>query len=890
MHQRWLRSADAAHRRTLIVFTAILGELDAQADQTISVSALKKAHKDGMTLLAEAFDAGADVVDLVHARAHLVDALLQRVWHHFMADKPAALIAVGGYGRGELHPASDVDVLMLTEAAPETLADALEPLITLLWDIGLEIGHSVRSLDQCVEEATADITIATNLMESRLLAGQLSLFEHMLVRTSGDHIWPSERFFAAKLEEQQARHAKVDDSSNDLEPNIKNNPGGLRDMQMIGWVAKRHFGATRLSHLKAHGFLTEQEYQTLKDCEHFLWQIRFALHLITGRHEDRLLFEHQRTLAKRFGYDDANTNLAVEQFMQRYYLTAVTLQRLNEMLLQLFQEVILKHNDLGEPRAINRRFQARGDFIEVIDPAIFSHSPLAMLEIFLLLQQHPELKGVRASTIRAIRAHRHLINDELRASIQARSLFMEILRQPSGITHELRRMHRYGVLNRYLPAFAKITGLMQFDLFHLYTVDEHILMVVRNLRRFSLPEFADECPLCHQVKQTLPKPELAYIAGLFHDIAKGRGGDHSELGTEDAYQFCRDHMLSEYDSRLVSWLVRSHLVMSSTAQRKDIDDPEVIQSFAEFVGDIMHLDYLYLLTVADMRGTNPKRWNAWKGALMDRLYHMTRESLKRGLDTPSNQDQVIQETQTSARELLSGQYPDQVITECWMQLSTDYFLQTNAESVAWHTRLLLNPAASHQGIRVFLRDDAQRGCSEIFALGPDRDQLFADTAGVIDQMGINILGARIDITSSGLSFNSYFVLEADGGALQEHRRLELLHKLEQVLNREQPIELTPRRMPRELKSFARQSRISLDEVPGSDYTLLQVDTQDRPGLLSTIGAVLAQQKLRMHSARVVTEGAIARDQFMISDRNDQAITDAQTLSALQDALIEALDD
>jgi [protein-PII] uridylyltransferase len=875
------------------MFEPLFRALDAESGGAASIPAFKQAHKDAAALLAERFHAGDDVVELVHGRAEFVDGLLQRAWiAHMPQNADATLIAVGGYGRRELHPGSDVDVLILTAEDPQRLASAIEPLVMFLWDIGLEIGHSVRSLEQCIDEARADVTVVTNLMESRLLAGRPELFARMSERTSVRHIWPSDKFFSAKLAEQKARHNKVNGSSHDLEPNIKTNPGGLRDFQMIGWIAKRHFGADNLLELVGHGFLTEHEYDNLRKGEHFLSRVRFGLHLLTGRHEDRLLFEYQRKLATQFGYSDENTNLAVEQFMQHYYRAVVKMQRLNEMLLQLFKETILLHNQLGEPRPINRRFQARGDYIEVVNPAIFARNPLAMLEIFLLLQQHPELKGVRASTIRSIRAHRHLIDARLRASIGARSMFMEMLRQPSGITHQLRRMHRYGILARYIPAFYKITGLMQFDLFHVYTVDEHILMVLRNLRRFVLPGFVEECRLCHELAQRLPKLELLYLGGLFHDIAKGRGGDHSQLGAEDAYRFCREHDLSDYDGRLVAWLVEKHLVMSATAQRKDIDDPEIINDFAAQVGTRERLDYLYLLTVADMRGTNPELWNSWKSALMDRFYRRTVKALERGLDSPQDEDQVIQAVQEKARQLLLESGADEhAVHLCWMTLNTDYFLQTPPVTVAWHTQLLLNHSARPQEMNIFMHEDGKRGCCEIFTFGPDRDGLFAETTALLDQMAINILGARIDTTSEHLVINSYFVLEEDGSNIPVERRQEILLALDEMLNDH----LTPppaitRRMPRQLKSFVRETSIGIEQDVSHCVTVVTVVTHDRPGLLSLIGEVFAALQLRLWTARISTEGAIARDRFTLTDHEDQAVLDTRVLDNLRQALQDKLDD
>jgi len=872
-------------------FAGLLQHLDSRIDQIPPPhTPFREALNGASEVLAEQFHTGTDVVELVHARARFVDAILQRAWRaHVPADSDAALIAVGGYGRGELHPASDVDVLILTANEPETLALHIEPLVMFLWDIGLEIGHSVRSLAQCVEEAGRDLTIATNVMESRCIAGLQTLFEEMVGLTGPAHIWPSEDFFAAKQAEQQQRHLKANDSSQDLEPNIKNNPGGLRDSQMIGWVAKRYFGATRLSHLKQHGFLTEHEYDSLKAGECFLWKIRFALHLVTGRREDRLLFEHQRTLAKMFGYGEGNP--AVEAFMQHYYRTAIGLQRLNEMLLQLFQEAILQHNALGKARPINRRFQERGGYLEVTNPAIFARSPLALLEVFLLLQQNPELKGVRATTIRAIRAHRHLVDNRLRRDIRARSLFMEILRQPAGITHELRRMHRYGILARYIPAFRNISGLMQFDLFHLYTVDEHILMVVRNLRRFMLAKHEDECRLCHQLAQRIPKPELLYLAGLFHDIAKGRGGDHSTLGGRDARTFCNEHDLSDYDTNLVAWLVEQHLVMSTTAQRKDIDDPEVIAEFASIVGTVERLRYLYLLTVADMRGTNPNIWNTWKGSLLASLYQRTSRMLESGLEQPEDEDTRIQETQYATRELLLARgFTQEEIHACWINLSTEYFLQTPTEAIAWHTQLLLEHQDRTAQSHVYLREDPRRGCTELFVFGPDRDGLFADTTAVLGQMAMDILGARIDTTPHDVSINSYFILEEDGSPLSALRKQEIAELVHRVLsNPDSRQALPPRKLPRRLRAFSCPTEIEFVQNESHAVTELNLLTQDRPGLLSLIGSVLAEQQLRLHSARVVTEGAVAHDRFTLSDREDRPIQDTKKLQEIRGMLKEALD-
>ena len=843
--------------------------------------------------LRRRFEDGENVADLITRRAGFVDDVLRRAWQVAMpAEAPAALVAVGGYGRGELYPSSDVDVVVLLDGGdPASVGAAAERLVALLWDIGLEVGHSVRTVAECRDEAERDVTVATNLLESRLIAGRPALLEAMRAATAPDQIWPSDRFFAAKWEEQKARHRKYNDSAYNLEPNIKENPGGLRDIQMIGWVAKRHFGAATMRDLVARGFLTQAEHDDLMAGQAHLGRIRFALHLLTGRREDRLLFDHQRVLARDFGFADTAGNLAVEQFMQAYYQTVIQLNRLNELLLQLFQETILLRDQLGAPWSINSRFQARSGFIEVTNENVFRRHPLALLEIFLLLQQYPELTGVRASTIRLIRAYRDSIDENLRTGLPARSLFMEILRQPRGITHELRRMHRYGILARYLPEFRAVTGRMQYDLFHVFTVDEHTLWVVRNIRRFMVPAFFHEFPLCSEIAQNIPKPELLYIAGLFHDIAKGRGGDHSELGAEDAYAFCIRHGLSEYDSRLVAWLVRKHLLMSMTAQRMDIEDPEVIQRFAGAVGDPVRLDYLYLLTVADVRATNPARWNSWKDSLLRQLYTETQHALMRGLDNPRAQDELISEKQAEARRLLAARQVSQdAVTRLWINLSTDYFLYSSPEEIAWQTEAVLGASCAESPM-VLVRHQTARGGTAVFICAPDQDGLFALTTALLSQLALNVVAARIQTVDAGRTMNTFLVLEEDGSPVSGgEREREIVATLTHGLARRQPIDLgAPRRLPRQMRHFETPARPEFSQDRANHRTVLHLTATDRPGLLSLVGRAFAKTGVRIISAKIATVGALADDTFFITDLHGQPIEEPAQLERIAAAVGEHLD-
>jgi [protein-PII] uridylyltransferase len=843
----------------------------------------------------QAFLAGTPASTLVPRHAGFVDIILRRAWaRHFAADDAdSALIAVGGYGRGELHLGSDIDLMILLRGGDHArYRDCIEPFITFLWDIGLEVGHSVRSLAECIEQSARDITIETNLLEARLLCGAEDLFAALGGLIRDDSVWTSRRYFEEKLAEQRTRHARYHDTGYNLEPNVKESPGGLRDIQMIGWVSKRHFAAATLHDLVGHDFLTEEEYATLISGQNFLWQVRFALHVLAGRREDRLLFDYQRTLAEQFGYrDDPEGRLAVEQFMKQYYRVVMELSRLNEMLLQLFQETILFADDRSEPQPLNRRFQVRHQFLEATSDDVFINYPFALLELFLLMQQHPQIKGVRAATIRLVRSHRHLIDDRFRRDVRARSLFMEILRQPQGITHELRRMNRYGVLAAYLPAFGSVVGQMQYDLFHVYTVDEHTLRVIRNLRRFAVPEHHHEFPRCSQIMQTLPKVELLYLAGLFHDIAKGRGGDHSELGASDAEDFCRDHYLGRFDTALVAWLVDHHLAMSRTAQREDTSDPEVINSFANLVVDQVRLDYLYLLTVADIRATNPKLWTSWKETLLAELYTATKRALRRGLEHPLDAQERIRGLSVMARALLkSRQVPETVVNTIWAEFSDEYFLRHKADEIAWHTQLIASNDDPERPL-IAVRQEGPRGGTEIFIYTRDTRRLFAQTTSILEQLGLTVVDARIISSRSGHTLDSYVVLDDSGAPIEASYRLEEIRdRLQRGLgNTDQAPPRVARRTPRHLQHFPQPARVEFSSDLNGERTVVELLAADRPGLLSRIGQAFANCGVRVQNAKIGTFGNRAEDVFYITDQANAPLTDPARLEALRDELLRALE-
>jgi [protein-PII] uridylyltransferase len=833
------------------------------------------------------FHEGAPTDSLVRARAHLVDEVLHQAWLRYLPEKAPglALIAVGGYGRSELLPHSDIDLLVLH--AGETLGDqqnALENFFAFLWDIGLEVGSSVRTPEQCAGLAAEDITVITNLMESRHLVGDTHLYADLQSRITPDRQWPVDRFFSAKLEEQRKRYAKYDDSGYKLEPNVKEGPGGLRDIQTIAWVTKRHFGQSSLTELRDRGFLTKPECDELFAGQDFLWRVRFALHMITGRHEDRLLFDNQIKLAELFGYVDEDHNKAVELFMQLYYRTIKSLSCLNDMLMQLFEEAILGKGHDEHPKILSPRFQIRGRYIEATSDDVFARQPTALIEIFALLQRHPELEGIRASTIRMIRRDCRLI-DAQRNDIRARALFIGLFQEGDGLTGALRQMNRYGVLGRYLPAFGRIIGHMQYDLFHTLTVDEHSLRLVRNLRRLAMEQFKDELPYFSQIMQTIPRPELLYIAGLFHDLAKGRGGDHSELGAIDAAQFCLDHGLSHADADLVAWLVRSHLMMSLTAQRQDISNPEIVTAFAQRVSTRSQLDHLLLLTVSDIRATNPALWNSWRDSLLRDLYHSAARALERGLDNPLSEEERIAELKRAALKLLREQGVEpQSADAIWTRFDNDYFLRHSPAELAWHLPAIA--AANDEQLPLVLVDVIDGFGTTVFVYTRDRDHLFGLTTGVLAKLGLNILDARINTSADGYALDSFVVMESDGGAVDPKvRKQEIRERLRAVIG-DPAISVVDvnRRRANRLKHFDTPTTVHFRQDSARSRTVLELVAADQPGLLSMVGRIFHKRGVLLEAAKIATIGERAEDVFFITDRQHKPITDEKILEELRQVM------
>lgn len=852
---------------------------------------LKETLDQSYQQLKVDFDNNVSVVQLLHDRSNTIDSIVATIWQSsgLAENNHTALIAVGGYGRAEMHPASDVDLLILLNEAPDTQLEAqLSAFLTTLWDLGLEVGHSVRTIEQCVEEAIQDLTIITNLIESRYLTGNKDLFDSLQHSISTDNLWPSDAFFEAKMEEQNQRYHQYGDTAYRVEPNLKEGPGGLRDIQTIDWVAERAYGVRLLEIPPDQNLLTKKELNTITQGKQFLWKVRFALHLLAERKEDRLLFDYQRSLAHMFGYENDENNESVEQFMQRYYRTITELERLNEVLLGVLRKRILPPTHI-KPFHITPLYLNDDNYLAIANPYVFRNHPHTLLGIFHTIEIQPELKGLTPDTIRALRNSLHLIDDAFRSKDKHKQIFMDILKEPSGITFVLRRMNRYGVLAAYIPAFANIVGRMQYDLFHAFTVDDHTLNLVRHIRHLSVPEGRKRYPLLSEIFDMINKPQLLYLAALFHDIAKGRPGSHSELGAVDALAFCQSHGLNEYDSNLVSWLVKQHLLMSTTAQRKDISDPEIIKDFANTVAIQQRLDYLYLLTVCDIRSTNPTLLTDWKNALLRELYQSTRSYLQQEETlNPSSQELLEEKKNSAASQLLEQGISREECETFWSEMNPEYLLQHPVDLLVWHIEEIHQTPNDIPIVR--MKQDERLSSSQVFIYAKDQSSLFTRICSSLEQMQLNIVAANLAERHTGYALDTLTFLDANG------KRVTVLSDQQNILKTIKrtitstsfTVNPSNYRIPRQLKYFDIPTRVIFTQNEAKAQTVLTLYTSDCPGLLTRISEVFYDEELVIHGARVSTLGEEAEDIFYLTDKENHPILDQEHQQRIRDKLKEKL--
>ena len=851
--------------------------------------------------IEEGFYAGTPVEALILERSTLVSGVLQFAWQQFEWQETVtrwrssriALLAVGGFGRNELLPCSDIDLLILLERDNyDDNKDNIQRFLTLLWDIGLEVGHSVRSIRECRVQAELDVTIVTAMLEARTLCGDESLRDKMRERISIKKIWPPKKFFEAKVAEQRERHRKSEYTESSLEPDVKISPGGLRDIQTIMWIANRHFGVEKFSDLVKQKVLNRNESKQLSESLSLLWRIRCGLHILNGRDDNRLLFEHQRTLAGIFGFED-NDQLAVEQFMQVYYRAAIQARAINDLLLQSFKDVILRSGDKQRIVNINERFQLCNNYIETVNPNVFKKTPSALLEIFTIMGNDGKIEGVRAITIRQIRGSLQYIDEAFRNDPANTAMFLALLKSSEHLFTQLRLMADYGILGAYLPEFGRIIGQMQFDLFHVYTVDAHTLQVVRNMRRFRYKNQEQEFPIAAHIHPRLPKVELLYIAGLYHDIAKGQGGDHSELGIGVAKKFCDRHGLGEWDTNLVCWLVEHHLTMSSTAQRKDTTDPEVIHEFAELVQDQVHLDYLYALTVADINATNRTLWNSWRASLMRQLYVSTKRMLRHGMDASTSRAEFALEVRSHAIERLEEHdISKSKIEQIWAKIDQDYFIRESVADIVWHTMGIVEHDQENGPLVLIRNETSSRvvdGATNIFVYGDESISPFAASVSAFDKLGLNVVDARIANSSNGSVFDTFVVLESDGTPVVENtpRVDEIEGVLKKYLVDHGHFKKnSSRRLSRRHKQFSFKPDVTLTNEVNQEYSILEIVSPDRPGLLSIIAEILLELDIELLSAKITTLGERVEDLFYITDSEGKPVED----QSLAETLISRIED
>lgn len=834
----------------------------------------------------EDFNAHGHVGQLLTRLRRAVDNALTEAWRGLGLPAHSALVAVGGYGRGELFPYSDVDVLLLLPSEPDQdTTERLEKFIGLCWDLGLEIGSAVRTVDDCIRESRQDVTIQTSLLEARLLTGNRALFTELQTRYQAD--LDPRAFFQAKLLEMRQRHAKYQDTPYSLEPNSKESPGGLRDLQVILWMTKAAGLGDSWKELFERDLLSEREAQELARNERLLKTIRARLHLVAGRRQDVLVFDLQTALAEAFGYRQNNNKRASEQLMRRYYWAAKAVTQLNIVLL-LNIEAMLFPSESKVTRVINERFVERQGMLEITSDDLYEREPHAILETFLVYERTPGVKGLSPRTLRGLYNARTVMDAGWRNDAENRRLFLAIVQEPHGITHALRLMNQTSVLGRYLINFRRIVGQMQHDLFHVYTVDQHILMVVRNMRRFAIVEHTHEFPFCSQLMATFDRPWVLWVAALFHDIAKGRGGDHSKLGTADARRFCKQHGIGREDADLIAWLVEHHLTMSHVAQKQDLTDADVIHAFARVVGTERNLTALYLLTVADIRGTSPKVWNAWKGKLLEDLYRITLRVLGGARVDPHSL--WAQRRDDTIAQLRLKAFDPELGKPLWAQLDVAFFLRHDARDIAWLTRHLYNKVDSPTPVVKARLSPAGEGL-QVAVYVKDQPDVFARICGYFERKSFSIQEAKIHTTRHGYALDTFQVTDpgissdASGNyrdiiALVEH---ELAERLQQQAALPEP---TQGRLSRQSRSFPIKPRVDLRADERGQYYLLSLSANDRTGLLYAISRVLAKHRISVHTARINTLGERVEDVFLVD--GSRLASDNKLQLQLEQDLLAAL--
>ncbi|MEY3359938.1 MAG: [protein-PII] uridylyltransferase [Pseudomonadota bacterium] len=843
-------------------------------------AAAKLALAEQRSALTDSLAKGVAIETLIGRYRECLDVLVSKAWSLSLGDTGAlALVATGGYGRGELYPHSDIDLLVCGEEAEHSRhAEAIGRFFSMLWDSGLKVGQAVRSIAHCLEQSRLDVATYTSLLEIRLLAGNNAVFLGLDAAVNSPEVYDARGYFEAKRDEQRQRHAKFHNTADNLEPNLKEGPGGLRDFHTLNWLSRKLYGVSSLAGLVSLGLLGEAEWQALLRNWRIVARLRFALHLVVKRPEERLLFDHQKSLAELFGLKDTPDNLAVEQLMQDFFRSAAILLRINDRLLQRFEEHLAEEQVVT---AIDDHFELKNGYLLARDNRFGPESLPRLFDLFAVWSGLIGCKGLHSDTARGLAESLPDILPYAEQSESVRAAFIALISHPQGVL-SLQRLARLGILARYLPEFGQVTGRMQYDLFHVYTVDQHTLNVLEFIRRFEQGR-VDGFSLPHEVFPRLRKPHLIWLAGLFHDIAKGRGGDHAELGAADFARFARSHGLPAADAQLVEWLIAQHLLMSFTAQKFDISDPDIINGFAGKVADREHLDYLYVLTCADIAGTSPKLWNAFKDQLMADLYTATRYVLRVGLEHPLNAEDIRAETRNMAlAKLMDAGFSESDVQPLWETYPEDAFLRYRPDQLVWQTQGVLSQAAMPS--QILVRELVGKDSLEIFVRTADRDGIISGLLATLDRLNLSVFHARILSSNDGYALDNFITLK--GSHTPDSKRIA--QTLSAALKDPASIKPAKHLLPSRLRHFKTPTRIEFSSAAG-DRTLMSLVCADRPGLLADIGYVLLQRKVRVHDARIATFGERAEDIFVLSDRDNHALSDPAVLHDLQAALLDYLE-
>ncbi|WP_041639783.1 bifunctional uridylyltransferase/uridylyl-removing protein GlnD [[Mannheimia] succiniciproducens] len=819
--------------------------------------------------------AQADVNSLISHRTLFCDNFLIRLWRQFSLHEVTdlALIAVGGYGRREIFPLSDLDFLILTEQPmPADLAKKVEEFIQFVWDCGFDVGASVRTLEDCDSQGRADITIATNLLESRLLTGNETLFDKLSSIVGREDFWPRKTFFEAKIQEKKQRYQRYNNTSYNLEPDIKYNPGGLRDLHLIYWIALRHSNALSLEEILQSGFIYPEEYAELERNQQFLFKVRFALHLILKRYDNRLLFDRQVKVSELLGYQGEG-NQGVETMMKAFFQSLQAISLASDILAKHYKEHFVDENGEEECQVLDDNFQMINNAIFLVREDCFVQQPDTILDLFSYLIIRPQAE-LHSSTLRLLHLALGQLNGYLSELPAAREKFLRLLTQPRGIERALIPMHKYGVLTAYIPEWKGIEGLMQFDLFHIYTVDEHTMRVLAKLETFLSEETAEAHPLCVKLFPSLPDRALIYIAALFHDIAKGRGGNHADLGAVDVGRFAAQHGFDCREIETMKWLVKQHLFMSVTAQRRDIHDPEVVMNFAAEVQNQVRLNYLVCLTVADICATNTTLWNSWKRSLFASLYQYTNQQFNQGMDNLLDNQEQEEQNKALALEILQSQGFTEDVQSLWKRCPGDYFLRNTPKELAWHAVLL---AGVETELLVKISNRFSAGGTEVFIYCKDRPNLFLKVVAAIGNKKLSIHDAQIITSLDGYAFDSFIVTELDGSLLKFDRRRVLEKAIINSLNSNELTKLQGSENHK-LQHFNVKTEVRFLNTEKTTHTEMELFTLDKAGLLADVSLVFSELNLSIQNAKITTIGEKAQDFFILTNAKGEALSERERQS------------